>query len=331
MNSSHLFCLCCLAIFMLVLPLCFSGPALGEDFRGKEGLRGSPDLVLSSVSGNLELGRPSSIFVILRNEAGPAAGEDEMAVREDVARNITAQLISSDERIRVLSRPQFGGLLEGGASVTLQFTALAEGLPLGLYPLSLICNFSRLSAVRAEGSGGAPGMLFEYQEVSLDLPLQVETVMGPRIEIDSPDGWWEYVAPGRESSIELILINRGDEPALDLQLQVRPSPPILMVENGWTRVNLSPGQSAEGQLSLFADENASSRYYALPCLISYRDGAEQELRREESAAVIYVGQRWSPAWIYLAGAAVAGILLLSARLALERLGRSRRRLRIVRS
>jgi len=317
---------------MLISSGTFSGLAQGEDLvDGESHARERPDLVIASISGNLELGRPSSIFVVLENRAVPSAQEDEMDMRREAARSISAQLINSDERIRILSQPQFGGLLDGGENTTLQFIALAEGIPLGLYPLELRCNFSWLSEVTATGSETAPGLFFEYIAASQDLPLQVEIVTGPRVEIEVQDEWLNYAATGKESLLWLTLTNRGDEPALDLQLQVRPSPPILMVENGWTRVNLSPGQSTEGRLSLFADENASSRYYALPCLISYRDAAVQELRREESAAVIYVGQRPTPAWIYLAGAAVAGILLLSARLVLEKIRRSRRRFRIVKS
>ena len=139
------------------------------------------------------------------------------------------------------------------------------------------------------------------------------------------------MAPGRESDIELKVVNRGDEAAVDLQIQVRPSPPILMVENRWALRSLSPQESAEAKLSLFADQNASSGYYALPCLISYRDGPNEEMRREETAAVVYVGERLNAAWIYLAAGIVALLLLLSVWWALVRARRSRRRLRIVKS
>jgi len=159
--------------------------------------------------------------------------------------------------------------------------------------------------------------------------LQVEVVMGPRIEIEVQDDWFNYVAPGKESSLDLTLTNRGDEPARDLELQVLPLPPIMMVESAWVQASLPPEESAEATLSLFAEENASPGYYALPCLVTYKDGLEEGKRREENAAVIYVGQRGSSAWVYLAGAALAGILLLSAWLAWERLRRSRRRFRIV--
>ncbi len=104
-----------------------------------------------------------------------------------------------------------------------------------------------------------------------------------------------------------------------------------MVESAWVQASLPPGESAEARLSLFAEENASTGYYALPCLITYKDGLEEGKRREEKAAVIYVGQWRSSAWIYLAGAALVGIALLSARLAWERLRHGRRRFRIVKS
>lgn len=330
MNSSSLSGLCCLILLVIIIPSSLSQPAPGEEFSAaKARAAEEPDLMISSIYGNLEIGRPSSIFVVLKNEAGPAIDEDDLALRKDAARSTSAELISSEDRIRVLSRPQFAGLLAGGENATLQFTALAEGVPLGLYTLQLRCNYSRLSGVKATGEEGAPNLFFDYRSASLDLPVPVEAVMGPRIEIESPDGWWDYVLPGKESALELTLANRGDEPAQDLQLQVHPNPPVLMVENDWLRANLSPEEEAYARLSLFADENASTGYYALPCLITYRDGTADERRGEESAAVIYVGRRLNSAWIYLAGAAVAVLLLISALLALGKLRRTRRRFRIV--
>ena len=329
MNSGPPSYLCSLALAILISLGSLSGLALGEDFGEESRAGGGPHLVIASVYGNLELGRPSSVFVVLENRAEQGADEDDMDLRQEVARSMSAQLISPDDRIRILSQPQFGGLLEGGTNTTVQLTALAEGMPLGLYPLELRCNFSWLSGVTATGSETAPSLFFEYSAASQDLPLQVEVVMGPRVEIEVQDQWLNYVAPGKESSLKLTLTNRGDEPARDLELQVRPLPPIMMVESAWVQASLPPGESAEATLSLFAEENASPGYYALPCLITYKDVQEEGKRREENAAVIYVGQRGSSAWVYLAGAALVGILLLSAWLAWERLRRSRRRFRIV--
>ena len=332
MNSGPLSCLCCLALIMFVFSCTFTGLAQAEDLGGEEGRVGEgPNLVIASVLGNLELGRPSSIFVVLENRAEQGAKEEEMDLSREAARSISAQLISSDERIKILSQMQFGGLMEGGENTTLQFTALAEGMPLGLYPLQMQCNFSRLSRVTATGSERAPGLLFEYRNTSLDLPLQAQIVMGPRVEIDVRDEWLNYVAPGEESVLQLTLTNRGDEPARDLELQVSPRPPIMMVESAWVQASLPPGESADARLSLFAEENASPGYYALPCHVSYKDGLEEGKKREEKEAIIYVGQRLSPAWIYLASAAVVGILLLSARLVLEKIRHGRRRFRIVKS
>lgn len=138
-----------------------------------------------------------------------ATDENDMDLRREAARSISAQLISSDDRIRILSRPQYGGLLEGGANTTLQLTALAEGIALGLYPLELRCNFSWLSGVTATGSETAPSLFFEYAAASQDLPLQIEVVMGPRVEIEVQDEWLNYVAPGKESLLRLTLTNRG--------------------------------------------------------------------------------------------------------------------------
>src|SRR5512136_3016230 len=121
MNSELHSCLSGSTLFLLVFLGLLLGQVHGEDFGTAESYAGAgPDLMVSSVYGNLELGRPSSIFVVVKNGAEPAAGEDEMSLGKDAARSISADLISSDERIRVLSRPQLAGLLAGGESTTLQ-------------------------------------------------------------------------------------------------------------------------------------------------------------------------------------------------------------------
>lgn len=52
---------------MFVFSGSFSGLAQGEDLVEEDSQVGRPNLVIASVLGNLELGRPSSIFVVLEN------------------------------------------------------------------------------------------------------------------------------------------------------------------------------------------------------------------------------------------------------------------------
>ena len=58
---------------------------------------------------------------------------------------------SSDDRIKILSGQQNAGLLAAGENATVQFMAQAEGAALGIYPLQLRLNYSRLSQVTASG------------------------------------------------------------------------------------------------------------------------------------------------------------------------------------
>jgi hypothetical protein len=293
-----------------------------------------PDLHIKSISGKLELGRPSSIFVALENRAEPSAlpeAGDEPAFRAEAARGIVAELTSQGGKISVLSGPQMAGLLAGGESTVLQFSALAEGLPLGIYPFSLRCNYSRLSKVAASGADGAPSLVFEYESPSVEFPLKVEIAEGPRVEIEENEVWWGGgVRAGDESGLQLWASNLGDEAAEELDIQVLPKPPFLMVENKWSASSIAPGKRASLSLNVFTDENASNGCYALPCIISYRVGPEGDIRREEKAALVYVKDRSASIWVYPA-AAILVLFLAAIWLAAGRASGWRRRIRIIKS
>ena len=244
--------------------------------------------MISSVYGDLEKDRPSSIFVVVKNNASVSKEPNEFGLNKENARSITAELISPDDRIRILSGPQVAGLLAGGENTTLQFMALAEGVALGIYPQELRLNYSWLSEVTVSEEEGAIDFVFSYMDESISLPLQVKVMMGPRIELSSEDG---SIGSGEEAVLEITLTNRGDEPARDLQVQARPTSPILMVENVNENVSISPGESIDLGFSIFTDENATAGYYALPCSITYQDEQDGETRREEVSAIVYVGNR----------------------------------------
>ncbi|MEI8003496.1 MAG: hypothetical protein WCG94_04105, partial [Methanothrix sp.] len=219
-------------------------------------------------------------------------------------------------------------LLAAGENATVQFMVMAEGVPLGIYPLQLRLNYSRLSRVTASGRESSPNFVFAYEKASIELPLQAKVVLGPKIELEELEG---ETLPGRESSRQLVLVNRGDEAALDLQMQACPSPPFLMVENGNEQASLAPGESATQSLSIFTDENATSGYYALPCTISYRDGQDGMWRSQELAALVYVGEDADSLWLYLGMAGMVLLLLAGSLWGLKRLLSGRRRLRIIKS
>jgi hypothetical protein len=160
-----------LLILLLLLPADFSALAADSPAEG-------PHLQISSIYGNLEVGRPSSIFVVLQNNASPPKGPDEPGFNKENARSIVALLQSSDDRIEIFSGRQNAGLLAAGENATVQFMAQAEGAMQGIYPLQLCLNYSRLSQVTASGGERAPNFVFTYEKASIELPLQVEVVLG---------------------------------------------------------------------------------------------------------------------------------------------------------
>ncbi len=304
-------------VLLLFLPVGFS---FGADEQAK-----GPHLQISSVYGNLEDGRPSSVYVVLQNNASPLIDPVEPGFDKENARSIVAELSSSDDRIKIFSGPQNAGLLAAGENATVQFMAQAEGAALGIYPLMLRINYSWLNEVTASEDGG---IVFAHEKASIELPLQTRVVIGPSIGLEELVG---ETAPGAQSSLDLFLANRGDEPALDLQMQARPSPPFLMVENGQEQTNIAPGERASLSLSVFTDENATPGYYALPFIVSYRNGPEAERRGEDLVAIVYVGEAGHSLWLYLGAAGLIMILLAGGFLALRRLMSGQRRLRIIKS
>lgn len=287
-----------------------------------------PHLQIASIYGNLEAGWPSSIFILLQNNATLLEEPDEPGFNKATARSIVAQLQSSDDRIKIFAGRQNAGLLAAGENTTVQFMVQADGAELGIYPMQLCLNYSRLSQVTASGGEITPNFVFTYEKASIELPMQVKVVQGPKIELEKLEG---ETLPGIESRLRIVFANRGDEPALDLQMQARPSPPFLMVENEEEQASLFPGESASQSLSVFTDENATSGYYALPCSVSYLDGQDGERRRQDLAVLIYVGEQDYSLGLYLGAAGLILLFLVGSFLAMRRFMSGRRRLRIVKS
>jgi hypothetical protein len=320
MKAARVLCRFLLLLFLLIF-LLTAGFSAGADSSPDEG----PRLQISSFYGNLEDGRPSSIFVVLQNNASLLKEADEPGFDKENARSIVAELSSTDDRIKIFSGPQNAGHLAAGENATMQFMAQAEDATLGIYPLELCINYSWLSRMTASADGA---IVFAYEKASIVLPLQIRVVLGPTIELEELEG---ETAPGAQSSLQLFLANRGDEPALDIQMQARPSPPFLMVENGQEQTSLAPGESAPLSLSVFTDENATSGYYALPCTVSYRDGQDAEKRRQDLVAIVYVGEAGPSLWLYLGAAGVILLVLAGGFVTMKRLMSGQRRLRIIKS
>ncbi|VVB70489.1 Uncharacterised protein [uncultured archaeon] len=263
---------------------------------------GDSGLEVLSISGNLEQARPSSIMVLLQNNGPSREVAEEYGLGDANPSSIVAALHSSDDRIKILSGPQFAGSLAPGENRSLQFTAFAKGAQVGVYPLILKLNCSRLSSVAATGEQSLPDLVFVYQKIAQEIPLQVGLIAGPKIEANELLG---TAVPGRESELEIVLANQGDEAASDLQVQAYPQQPFLSIQNSGGQIVLRPAESARTKLQVFTDENASPGYYALPCKVFYRDG---ELHSQEIAMVVPVNNDGLNSWLILP----AAILLLLA-------------------
>jgi len=323
MKAARFLCRFLLLLFLLLLflPTGFSGKTVSIPDDG-------PHLQISSIYGNLEDSRPSSIFVVLKNNASPKNESIEPGFNKGSARNIVAKLCSPDDRIRIFSGQQNVGLLAAGENTTVQFMALTEGAALGIYPLQLHLNYTRLSQVTVSGEKNIPNFAFAYERAVQELPLQVKVMQGPKIEQEELEG---ETLPGIESNLRIVLTNRGDLPAQDIRMQSLPTFPFLMVENDQEKASLAPGESASLRLSIFTDENTTSGYYALPCRISFWDGQNGEIRSQDLAVLIYVGEDSSFPWLYLGAAGVLLLLLAGSLYTLRRFMSGQRRIRIVKN
>jgi len=275
-------------------------PGCAEDQR-TEGIH----LEVSAIRGALEMDRPTTVAIVLFNNASPSKDLDELGLNKANASSITAELESSDDRIRVLSGPQMAGSLGPGEDKTVQFMADTEGADVGVYPLQLRLSYSRLSEVTASGEESAPDLVFSYKEVSQEIPLPVKVVRGPRIELKELKG--EAIG-GKESSLELSIVNNGDEPALDLRVETRSMPPFLRVENEKGPVNLDPGGSYLVKMLVLTDENATPGYSPLPVKISYLETEDIGQRSQDLAVLVMVHNDESSVTWQLS---LAGLVLLA--------------------
>jgi hypothetical protein len=275
-------------------------PGCADDPSAKE-----PHLEVSAIHGALEMDRPTTVAIVLLNNASPSNGQNELDLDEANASSITALLESPNERIQVLSGPQMAGSLGPGENKTVQFMAQTEFADVGIYPLQLRLSYFRLSQVTASGEEGAPDLVFSYKEVSQEIPLPVKVVRGPKIELKEIKG---EATRGRESSLELSIVNNGDEPALDLQVETRSLPPFLRAESENGSVNLDPGGSYLVKLLVFTDDNATPGYRPLPIKISYLDSEQRDQRSQELAVLVMVHNDESSVTWQLP---LAGLLLLA--------------------
>ncbi|GAB6266920.1 MAG: hypothetical protein STSR0001_23690 [Methanothrix sp.] len=237
------------------------------------------------------------------------------------ARGITAELVSDDEMVRVLSGPQMAGSLGPGENTTLEFMALAEGAEVGIYPTRLRLSYSRLERVSTSNEDIAPDIIFVYEDLSEELPLPVKVVLGPKIMIQEIKG---AARPGEATELEVVVANEGDEAAIDLQLEARANPPFLRAgdelgnesDEKPNYKDLEAGSAASFDLMVLTEGNATPGYSPLPCSISYRisppgqdmDQIGKGSERREDIALLVIVEEDSHlgAWMLF----FAGILII---------------------
>ena len=279
---------------------------MGISIRGAEPVQSGSFLEVSSVSGALEVDKPSILAIEIRNIA-PLKEEAALGLQKGEAMGIAAELRSSDDRIRVLSSPQVAGSLLPGENRSLEFTAQAEGAQAGVYPLELILSYSRLSQVLTSGNPMMPDVLFEYENSTQKIPLEARVIIGPKIRLEGVRG---KAYPGKVSELEILFVNQGDAAVNDLLIEASPQAPFENAEIIGVQRNLEPKTSMSVRLKILADANSTPGSYALPFTIFYRDGGlprEGGLRSEEMAALVLIQRDSISEWLIMP---LAGALLL---------------------
>lgn len=315
---------------LFILPVAFA-------FNSVESETGvAPAIEIASIQGRLDLMSPSTVAIMLINNLSDQGELSEMEPGPATARSITAELVCDDGRIQILSGPQMAGSLGPGENTTVEFMALAEGAEVGIYPARLRLNYSRLKGITTSDDDNAPYIIFNYEQLSREIPLPLKVVLGPRIEIKEVKG---SAIPGEKSVLVVVVANNGDETAFDLHLKARAIPPFILGGGEWDEANgtekgsenllaeressrvasIEAGSAASIDLVLFTDANATAGYRPLPGSISYltappegeRDAILQGSERLEDIALLVDVKEESglETWLILP-AGIGSILIL---------------------
>ena len=201
-------------IFILVVVI----PSLGIDYTSAQN---GPHLIVSSINGTLEIDRPGTILVDIKNDANASAlGQNASGQRFPAwlqqgygtnisdAMGVSAELIPKDAMFEMLTGPQLAGSLESGKNRTVEFNLRTDDTAVpGVYPVDLLITFRRLSEVQTSGDPQQPDVAFQYANVSETIPEEVNVVQGPMILVEEIK---DSVLAGKESELNLILSNSGD-------------------------------------------------------------------------------------------------------------------------
>jgi hypothetical protein len=302
-------------ILTTAITACGSGPSSSD---------AGQIIAVSSPSGGLEVGRTSIISIDLRNNASSAPFENLTATFGEggpEALGIVAELQSREEGVTVLSGPQNAGSLGPGENRPVEFMVLAgDETGIGIHPLELILSYSVLSGVEATGEDDLPDITFHYRDMSQPIPLEVEAMLGPRIELQEVRG---TTMSDEESELELAFINRGDAKAEKIKVQLVPQDPFGCIQCAAEIDALDPNKEAAAWFTVIVNNpNSHDGEYALPLILNYMHNGEE--RGEETAALVQVrDQSWMRTAIM--PAALLVLLLLAFGIYFARGGGRKRR------
>ncbi len=289
------------ALAILSILLAFAFTASFTSSGGAVPFGNGPDMIISSVSGNLEMGRAGTIALEIRNNASEELQAPGDFGSKESAMGIVAELQSQDERITVLPSPQAVGSLAPGESRSIEFAARADReIDAGVYPFELMLSYSRLSDVNATGDM-IPDVLFRYENADKILPVEVKVVLGPRINLADVRG---TASPGERSDVEMVFANIGDELVQNIVVQLFPQDPFMPVISRADIKSIEPGSTTSAKFSIFTKNHMIAGTYALPYRISYRYG--QSGRSEDLAALVDVKEN---SWMGIAVPAAAILLI----------------------
>jgi len=300
-------------IFILVALI----PFRGADLTSAES---SPHLIVSSINGTIEIDKPGTIWLDIKNDANtsvvgqnstdgqqlPAWLQPSYGANLSDALGVSVELLQRDARFEMLNGPQSVGLLESGKNRIVEYNLRTDGTAVpGIYPVDILVTYRRLSNVLTIGDPEQPDVTFKYENVSETIPSDVNVVQGPRISIEEVKN---SAIAGTESEINLVFSNTGDLPASDLRAQVISQSPFSYGDGAVLIGSLDPGHSALARLKIKIENGTTPGIYALQISVNYRDG--KILRKDELAALMPV--KVKPETMSNLTPAVGGLVLLSA-------------------
>lgn len=210
-----------------------------------------PDLVVESVSPELDAGRIGSMLLNIRNaQTNATEGELFYTFNSSDALCLVLRAVSHDKRLRVLSEPLHLGSLRSGSEILVNIDALA-GEDIGVYPLDIILSYMWLSGIETSG-GRSPEVYFLYENSSDVFPVEAKVVSGPVLSLFSS-----------ESSLEIK--NLGDRTAKNVSAQID-SPVVL--RRSWIELgDIPPGKSKRIEIPRLEEGE-----WPVVCRVNYTSG-----------------------------------------------------------